>query len=382
MSMLYLHMVLMTRHVCKCVHVHSCTDMHKHTNIHVHSRWERCLRMCANVCVCVRNLWEGIVRHIGQTAEQQWESNLKRRVVKRKSTCSVTVPWTMDQAMFGTWHASEVRIHFEMTRTRNVALCARAVSHARETLRVKACEVSVLFTHTVAYKGIATSCKRNDWRNWKTLMVLELLRSTACATLSNLSKTKPAKTRKVNLSKLFISVASILFFVVPQMVFVESDDLGELGDCLAVLLVVEISQYSSRLVGSLLSCSSATRVPGRWQTTSSYSRIWNVLFSQPVEVCVPIRVDPNTCTFLPSTQLSSVNICLEMITWFLGLSMFRTARYFHLHDVIMYWQYKLFFRRSFLLFWRQWALSANATQDSLWRIFSTWWALRLRRDFT
>ena len=152
-----------------CLQVRSCSLMHGHAQTHKYTCTFTMRKMFAHVrkCVCVRNLWEGIVRHIGQTAEQQWESNKKRRAVKRKSTCSVTVPWTVDQAMCGTWHASEVRIHFEMTRTRNVALCAWAVSHARETLRVKACEVSVLFTHTVAYKRIAISCKRNDWTNWK-----------------------------------------------------------------------------------------------------------------------------------------------------------------------------------------------------------------------
>ena len=151
---MYVYMCIQKIHVKLYVHIWACyictwcwwQDMFANAFMFTHARtWtntqiymyihdEKDVCACAQMCVCVRNLWEGIVRHIGQTAEQQWESNLKRRAVKRKSTCSVTVPWTVDQAMCGTWHASEVRIHFEMTRTRNVALCAWAVSHARENI--------------------------------------------------------------------------------------------------------------------------------------------------------------------------------------------------------------------------------------------------------
>ena len=44
------------------------------------------------------------------------------------------------------------------------------------------------------------------------------------------------------------------------MVFVVTDDLGELEDCLAVQLVVANTRYSSRLAGSLLSVSLGLRL--------------------------------------------------------------------------------------------------------------------------
>ena len=43
-------------------------------------------------------------------------TNLKGKVVRRKSTCSVKLPWMVDQVVCGTWHASGV-IFFKMTRT-------------------------------------------------------------------------------------------------------------------------------------------------------------------------------------------------------------------------------------------------------------------------
>ena len=63
-------------------------------------------------------------------------------------------------------------------------------------------------------------------------------KSTTSATLSNLSKTNPVRTKKVNLSKCSIPFASILLSVVLRMVVVESDDSEERVDCSAVLLVV------------------------------------------------------------------------------------------------------------------------------------------------
>ena len=65
----------------------------------------------------------------------------------------------VDQVARGTRHASEVRIVSEITRTKKS--CNVCLSHVRETFAcVKACEVILLFTPSVAYKGIAISCKR------------------------------------------------------------------------------------------------------------------------------------------------------------------------------------------------------------------------------
>ena len=110
--------------------------------------------------------------------------------------------------------------------------------HEKNLASVQACEVSVLFAPPVACKGIAISCK-------KSLMVLQLLMSTTFATLSNLSKTKLVRKRKVNFSKFSISVASTLLLVVPQRVFVELDDSENGGSTCC-----RKSQFSSRLVRS------------------------------------------------------------------------------------------------------------------------------------
>ena len=43
--------------------------------------------------------------------------------MKKKSACSVRVPWMVDEVACGTWPSSDARILFGMTRTRNVAIC-------------------------------------------------------------------------------------------------------------------------------------------------------------------------------------------------------------------------------------------------------------------
>ena len=193
----------------------------------------------------------------------------------------------------------------------------------------------------------------------------------------------PAKTKKVNLSKLFTSIASILFlsFLKWSLSSLMTWENWEIASLVCLLSKFLNTLHASWVVFPLVHRRHGSLGVDRQLpvilasgTCSSGSRLRFVFQCELIQI---------HALFFRPPQLPSVNICLEMITWFLGLSMFRTARCFHLHDVTVNWQYiKLFFRHSFLLFWRSGHCPQMQHKTPSGQHLAHDRALRLRRDFT
>ena len=113
---------------------------------------------------------------------------------------------------------------------------------------------------------------------------------------------KMIEKRRVSRTTLARSTVVLLDDVL-GMASVEFGGLAEPENCLVVHLAVASSRWLARHPSSLPFCPSVRHVPRRRKSTSSCARIFVVVSWWPCRTCLPMRVGPSVCTFLPSTQL-------------------------------------------------------------------------------